>query len=83
MIIILFLEPVKVNLDIDLSNPCVPNPCNISQVCEVNQQYPLCQKSHRSCLPHVCHSGCAVGEASPLRVPANYHVKMLNTVSAR
>ncbi|KAF6024232.1 RECK [Bugula neritina] len=77
-----FIEPSFVTeTEIDLSNPCVPNPCNKTQLCEVNQNYPQCQETHRSCQPFVCRSSCRIGENSPVRVKSNQLVKIIDLKS--
>ncbi|XP_067932352.1 reversion-inducing cysteine-rich protein with Kazal motifs-like [Watersipora subatra] len=78
-----FTSPTDEQTSIDFSNPCVPNPCNSTEVCEVNRKFPSCTTAHKSCHAYICRSGCSAGDASPLLIKANYHVKMPDTETER
>uniref|UniRef100_A0A8D0G7P3 Reversion-inducing cysteine-rich protein with Kazal motifs n=1 Tax=Sphenodon punctatus TaxID=8508 RepID=A0A8D0G7P3_SPHPU len=57
-----YLSPSTLgNIVEDVTHPCNPNPCSVSQLCEVNRKG--CQ-SGEPCLPYFCVQGCKLGEAS-------------------
>ncbi|XP_013384099.1 reversion-inducing cysteine-rich protein with Kazal motifs [Lingula anatina] len=55
----------------EVTSLCHPNPCNKSQVCQVNRR--KCKHPDR-CKPYVCKPACPMGEVSTLYVPRNMYV---------
>jgi len=57
----------------EVTTPCNPNPCNMSQICEVSRR--KCSSLH-SCPQYICKPGCPMGEVVTQLVPYNSYVKI-------
>ncbi|XP_039290122.1 reversion-inducing cysteine-rich protein with Kazal motifs isoform X1 [Nilaparvata lugens] len=55
-----------------LTQPCKGDPCNSSQICQVNRN---CHHSN-GCQPYQCFQGCKLGEVSQYTVPAGSYVRI-------
>ncbi|XP_064633314.1 reversion-inducing cysteine-rich protein with Kazal motifs-like [Lineus longissimus] len=67
-----YLEPSPYRYNVaEVTRPCVPNPCNGTDVCVINRRH--C-KHPQICPAYVCKPSCPLGELSTLHIPLGSHV---------
>ncbi|XP_054723963.1 reversion-inducing cysteine-rich protein with Kazal motifs-like isoform X2 [Uloborus diversus] len=68
-----YLEESKnIEIAIEVTHPCKPNPCDANDICMVDRNCLIGQP----CRPYTCIKGCRMGDMSQLVVPRNSHVRL-------
>ncbi|GAB1600990.1 reversion-inducing cysteine-rich protein with Kazal motifs-like [Argonauta hians] len=62
----------------ELTKPCYPNPCNKSEICQINRR--KC-KHPDNCKPYSCKPACSVGEVSVLKIPRGSYVVLPSNIN--